>query len=259
MGPGRGTSRADAHRRAFAEASETPFWLDSPERPPTRPPLAGDAETELAIVGGGLSGLWAALLAKQRDPAREVVVVDTGELAGAASGRNGGFMVSFLTHGIENGAARFPEEMQTLERLGVANFTATCAEIERLGIDCDLERNGDLDVAVEPHELEWLAERPPSSPAMATRPSCSTATRYGRRSPRRCSRAGSGDTRAPRWSTRRGSAGGWPGPRRSSACGSTSGPRCGGWPERAGWSAWSPTRARFGPTRRCWRRAPSRG
>ena len=149
---------SDADRRAFAEASETPFWLDSPERPAPRAPLAGGGETELAIVGGGLSGLWAALLAKQRDPGRDVVVVDAGELAGAASGRNGGFMVSFLTHGIENGAARFPEEMQTLERLGVENFTATCAEIQRLGIDCGLELSGDLDVAVEPHELEWLAE-----------------------------------------------------------------------------------------------------
>jgi glycine/D-amino acid oxidase-like deaminating enzyme len=147
----------DADRRAYADASTTPFWLDSPQRPDLRPPLGGGAETELAIVGGGLSGLWAAVLAKERDPGREVIVVDAGELANAASGRNGGFLSSFLTHGIDNGLARFPEEMATLERLGLENFAATLVDLDRHGIDCDLDPSGDLEVAVEPHEVAELA------------------------------------------------------------------------------------------------------
>ena len=145
-------------RRAYAGASTTPFWLDSPDRPPPRPPLEATAETDLAIVGAGLSGLWAAVIAKRREPGREVVVVDAAELAGAASGRNGGFLSSFLTHGVDNGLARFADEMPALERLGLENFEATRSELERLGIDCDFHAGGDLDVAVEPHEVPLLDE-----------------------------------------------------------------------------------------------------
>jgi glycine/D-amino acid oxidase-like deaminating enzyme len=147
-----------AFRHSYADAEPMPFWLDSPQRPAARPSLEGSADADLAIVGGGLSGLWAAVLVKERDPGRDVVLVDQGRIADAASGRNGGFCSSFLTHGIANGMARFPDEMPTLERLGRANFDAIAATIERHGIDCDFETGGDLDIAVEEHEAKWLAE-----------------------------------------------------------------------------------------------------
>ncbi len=147
-----------ALRRAYAEASTTPFWLDSAGRPAAAPPLEEEIEADLAIVGGGLSGLWGALLAKEDDPSREVVLVEGGRIAHAASGRNGGFLTYSLTHGIGNGIARFPDEMPALERLGLESFEAIVAAVERHRIDCGLELNGGLDVAVEPHEVEWLAE-----------------------------------------------------------------------------------------------------
>lgn len=146
------------HRRSYADAEPVPYWLDSPSRPAAEPPLEGDAGCDLAIVGGGLSGLWAALLAKQDDPGREVVLVEGGRIAHAASGRNGGFFLSSLTHGIDNGLARFPADVPVLERLGLENFDAAVATIRERGIECGLELNGALDVAVEPHEVEWLAE-----------------------------------------------------------------------------------------------------
>ncbi len=147
-----------AFRATYADAARRPFWLDSPQRPQVRPPLDGFAEAELAIVGGGLSGLWAAVLAKERDPAREVVLLEAGRIADAASGRNGGFCSSFLTHGIANGMARFPDEMQTLERLGLENLDAIGEAVARHSIDCAFETPGDLDIAIEDHELEWLVE-----------------------------------------------------------------------------------------------------
>ena len=85
-------------------------------------------------------------------------MLEGARIAANASGRNGGFMASFLTHGVGNGAARFPEEMAELERLGIENFAETLRSLERLGIECELEPTGDLDVAVQPHELPWLAE-----------------------------------------------------------------------------------------------------
>ena len=48
--------------------------------------------------------------------------------------------------------------MPHLERLGRENFQGFVADIERLGIDCDLELNGDLGVALEEHELPWIEE-----------------------------------------------------------------------------------------------------
>ena len=79
-------------------------------------------DADLCIVGGGFTGLWAALYAKALDPARDVVVLEAETAGFGASGRNGGFCVASLTHGIENGLARFPEEMNVLERLGLENF-----------------------------------------------------------------------------------------------------------------------------------------
>jgi glycine/D-amino acid oxidase-like deaminating enzyme len=81
------------------------------------------------------------------------------ETAGfGASGRNGGFAIASLTHGIENGLARFADEMPTLERLSLENYEGMKADLARHGIDCDFEETGDLSVALEPHEEPWLEE-----------------------------------------------------------------------------------------------------
>ena len=137
-------------RAAYADAEPRPFWL--PLREPAAP-LTGDADVDLCIVGGGFTGLWAALHAS-----REVVVLEAETVGFGASGRNGGFVSASLTHGIANGIARFPDEMPLLDRLGRENYDGFVADIERHGIDCALEESGELTVALEPHELEWLDE-----------------------------------------------------------------------------------------------------
>lgn len=152
------TPPSAADRARYADASTTPYWLDAlPPRPP-QPPLAGPAETDLCIVGGGFTGLWAALHAKRADPARDVLLLEAATIAWGASGRNGGFVASSLTHGIENGAARFPEEIELLERLGLENFAGMRDDLRAHGIDCGWEEPGELTLAQEPHELAWLEE-----------------------------------------------------------------------------------------------------
>lgn len=141
---------------ALAHASSTPLWIDDSRRPEPRPPLRGDLDVDLVVVGGGFTGLWAALLALEEDPGRKVVVLEGARLAWAATGRNGGFCSSSLTHGVGNGLARWPEEMPLLQRLGAANLDAIEATIRERGIDCDFERTGELDVAVEAWQLEDL-------------------------------------------------------------------------------------------------------
>src|SRR6185437_15149154 len=79
-------------------------------------------------------------------------------IAFGASGRNGGFVDASLTHGIENGVARWPEDMPELERLGRENFTAIGEAIARLGIDADFEETGELSFATEPYQAAYIPE-----------------------------------------------------------------------------------------------------
>lgn len=160
-GPDPADARLVVGARPWTEtstASSMPFWLDNPARPASRPALEHDMDADLLVVGGGLSGLWAALLALRESPGRRVVVVEAGALGWAASGRNGGFCAASLTHGLANGFARWPGEMRTLARLGQANLEAITDAVQEYAIDCDFRRSGELDVAVEPWQLDGLAE-----------------------------------------------------------------------------------------------------
>ncbi|WP_328469692.1 FAD-binding oxidoreductase [Actinoplanes sp. NBC_00393] len=144
--------------RALAGAVGESYWLAQDGAPPPAPPLTSTISADLAVVGAGYSGLWTALIAKERDPAREVVVVEASTAGWAASGRNGGFCAASLTHGFDNGMSRFPDEMDILEKLGRANLDAIEQAVHRYGIDCDFRRTGELNVATEPWQLDELAE-----------------------------------------------------------------------------------------------------
>ncbi len=145
-------------RSALADARPVPFWLDSPDAPPPAGPLSGHTRCELAVVGGGYTGLWTALLAKEADPSTDVLLLEGRTAGWAASGRNGGFCAASLTHGLDNGVARFPDEVSVLDRLGRENLDEIEAAIGRYAIDCHFERTGALDVATAPHQVEWLTE-----------------------------------------------------------------------------------------------------
>lgn len=147
-----------AHAAALADVQPLSYWLDDPARPAAEPALTGDERCDLLVVGGGYSGLWSALIAKERDPGRDVVLIEGREAGWAASGRNGGFCAASLTHGFSNGLARWPGELHTLEELGARNLDAIEAAVARYSIDCDFERAGEIDVATEPYQLDELAE-----------------------------------------------------------------------------------------------------
>lgn len=133
------------------------FWLaDAPGA--RRPAVEGPIRADLAVVGGGYLGLWAALLAKREHPGRRVVLLEAQRIGWAASGRNGGFCEASLTHGDANGRSRFPKEFDHLQRLGRENLDAIERILSELGIDAGFERTGLLNVAVEPHQVEWARE-----------------------------------------------------------------------------------------------------
>jgi glycine/D-amino acid oxidase-like deaminating enzyme len=143
---------------ALRDAEPAPFWLDSPQEPAPRPALTGADHCELAVVGAGFTGLWAALQAKQRDPGADVVVLDAGLIGGQASGRNGGICMASLTHGVGRGAELFPGEEARLIELGMENLDAIETSISVFGIDCGWERTGELDIASAAWQRDDLQE-----------------------------------------------------------------------------------------------------
>ena len=145
--------------KSLADLQPALYWLDAdPLEPSSHSALIGDITTDLCIVGAGYTGLWTALLAKERDPNREVVIIEMRETGNGASGRNGGFCNASLTHGFVNGYTRFPDEMAVIERLGRENLDAIEETIKKYKIDCDFERNGELRVAVAPWQMAGLKE-----------------------------------------------------------------------------------------------------
>ena len=142
--------------RSLAAAAPRPFWLDQPGAPEPRPALAGRVTADLAVIGGGFTGLWTALLARERYPDLDVVLLEAKTVGWAASGRNGGFCSASLTHGIGNGLQRFGAEMRVLERLGAQNLREIGETISRYAIDCDFQPVGELALATAGWQLDGL-------------------------------------------------------------------------------------------------------
>ncbi|MDF5053864.1 FAD-dependent oxidoreductase, partial [Vibrio parahaemolyticus] len=67
------------------------------EQPETPQPLQQNINTDVAIVGGGYTGLWTAIMIKQQSPAKQVVVIEKGLCGSGASGANGGCMLTWST------------------------------------------------------------------------------------------------------------------------------------------------------------------
>ncbi len=143
---------------ALAPARRAVYWSDAVPTPVTRPPLEGNVRADLAIVGGGFTGLWAALHAAHRDPGRTVVMAEATNVGFGASSRNGGFADASLTHGLGNGISHWGEEIGELVRIGRDNLSGLVADVERLGIGCDLVRSGELTLADAQWQAEELAE-----------------------------------------------------------------------------------------------------
>jgi glycine/D-amino acid oxidase-like deaminating enzyme len=144
---------------SLANAKPMPFWLDDPDRPEAAAALTENISANLTIIGAGFTGLWTALLAKEANPSRDVVLIEATECAIGATGRNGGFVAASLTHGFENGLKRWPNELSKLIQLGHENLDAIEETVTRLQIDCDFMRSGELLVATEAYQVEHLRAR----------------------------------------------------------------------------------------------------
>ena len=130
------------------------YWL-AHRTPRDARPLDGATETEIAVVGAGLTGLWSALFLKELAPACEVAVVEQGLAAHGASGRNAGMLSETVDHSHGLAIEHFGEaEARRLAGLGETNVAELVAFLEQWRIRCDYEPTGRLMVALTERQLE---------------------------------------------------------------------------------------------------------
>ena len=127
--------------------------------PDPRPPLPGDREAEVCIVGAGYTGLWTAYYLKQLDPGLSVTVLEARFAGFGASGRNGGWL-SGLPPGHRGVLAERHgrDGVVAWQRMLNESVDEVIAVAAREGIDADIAKGGNLEVARNPAQAERLRE-----------------------------------------------------------------------------------------------------
>jgi gamma-glutamylputrescine oxidase len=122
---------------------------------PQRPSLSDDADADVVVVGGGCTGLSAALHAAQRG--LSVILLEGGRVGWGASGRNGGQMIPGLRKSaVELSRTLGPERTRALLDLAFEARSLVLGLVERHRIDCDLRLTGHLLGAAKPSDLRWM-------------------------------------------------------------------------------------------------------
>ena len=144
--------------QALVDAKPAVFWSDRGDAPALTPALDDNISADLTVIGGGFTGLWAAIQALEEEPNLRVVVVEGDRCGFGASSRSGGFCDSSLTHGLNNGLSHWPDDIEILIRLGRQNLDGIEAAIDRYEIAADFRRAAEIGVATEPWHLGSLEE-----------------------------------------------------------------------------------------------------
>ncbi|QZY28106.1 NAD(P)/FAD-dependent oxidoreductase [Nocardioides coralli] len=131
------------------------LWADTADPGPHCPPLTGDLAVDVAIVGGGFTGLWTAHYLAEADPSLRIAVLEAETVGYGASGRNGGWC-----------SALFPAGPGTLARMGEGTAAAAAQHAamresvtevgraaEALAIDAHYARGGTISLARSPAQL----------------------------------------------------------------------------------------------------------
>lgn len=124
---------------------ERSLWLQSALDGETdEPALVGTTHADVAIVGGGYTGLWAALRVKELEPSARVVVIEADICGGGPSGRNGGFMDPWTVKFFALQELCGTEEAIRLCRLSVDAIAAIETFCNDNGVDAEIAREGGI-------------------------------------------------------------------------------------------------------------------
>ncbi|MBU4188789.1 MAG: FAD-binding oxidoreductase [Propionicimonas sp.] len=127
------------------------FWWQQIGLPQQRASLPGSIEADVAIVGAGFTGLWAAYYLKKAQPDARVVVLEQRFAGYGASGRNGGWCVNSITGGRE----RYLHSHGTDAVVAFQQaMNDTVDEVVRVAaaesIEADIRKGGEFNVAYTP-------------------------------------------------------------------------------------------------------------
>jgi glycine/D-amino acid oxidase-like deaminating enzyme len=121
------------------------WWSTLPEPVTARAALSGHRDVDVAVVGGGYTGLWTARELVRRDPTLRVAVLDKSVCGFGASGRNGGWASALFPLSDETVAARWgAEDARHLRHLLYDAVAALGAAADDDGIDAQFVHGGSL-------------------------------------------------------------------------------------------------------------------
>ncbi|MBU0992843.1 MAG: FAD-binding oxidoreductase [Proteobacteria bacterium] len=141
---------------------EKSFWLSKGEYEPESS-LTGHVDADVAIVGGGFTGLSSAYHLKKESPGLKIALLEGDVIGYGASGRNGGFNMTLFGLTLSITALRFGKNRAKEAHLYMERAVDTLKDLVReLKIDCDYEHPGFLRVATSEkykkrllHEIEF--------------------------------------------------------------------------------------------------------
>jgi glycine/D-amino acid oxidase-like deaminating enzyme len=136
------------------------LWLAEYGDYQPEPALVGDLTFDVAVIGGGFTGLATAIALKQREPTLDVAVLEARTVGYGASGRNGSFAMTVI--GLGFGTTAMLRGKQFLRR--AHSYMERCVdELERFiddaGLQCDKTRPGFLRVATTPSYVTRLQKQ----------------------------------------------------------------------------------------------------
>jgi glycine/D-amino acid oxidase-like deaminating enzyme len=134
------------------------LWLDGvPGELSPRPSLSESVAVDVAVVGAGYTGLWAAYYLKKADPSLRIAVVER-EIAGfGASGRNGGWCSSYFAASPGTIAGEFGRDAAiAMQRAMFATVDEVGRVIADEGIDARWHKGGALTLATSAPQLPRL-------------------------------------------------------------------------------------------------------
>ncbi|MGI9822877.1 NAD(P)/FAD-dependent oxidoreductase [Agromyces sp. Marseille-Q5079] len=133
------------------------FWLQQVGIPAPRPALPGDLHADVAIVGAGYTGLWAAYYLKRDQPDLRIAVLERRFAGYGASGRNGGWLTNSVTGGREQYAKSHGRDAAIAQQVALNESVDEVIRVAAAeGIDADICKGGELTIANTPAQFARL-------------------------------------------------------------------------------------------------------
>jgi len=137
-------------REALVLEPNRSYWAGS--QPPRNPALSENIVADVAVIGGGFTGLSAAYYIRCNSPGKRVVVLEARGCGNGASGRNGA-MVLTMTADRYMHFSSAPDMDKRIYDLTVENIRMLAELSAVTGINCELERNGALQVLASTEDV----------------------------------------------------------------------------------------------------------